>query len=87
MKRALRNTSRQAPLTPRIPEPAPAPTAPTVAANIRIEKILFDMYMAEKDRADWAMERYRNSEKRFDQFRLKGFVRGVAKNFRPREAK
>ena len=74
MKRSLRNTSRQAPLTPTIPEP---PTRQAEAATIYRELLWW------RDRAK-AMERaYHAEQKRFTKFRAKGIARGIAKRLTP----
>lgn len=74
MKRALRNTSRQAPLTPTIPEP---PTPQSEAATIYRELLWW------RDRAK-AMERaYHAEQKRFTKFRSKGIARAIAKQMVP----
>jgi hypothetical protein len=83
MKRALRNTSRQAPLTPTIPEPSSLPEHPNVAPDLRVEEFLFQSYLREKSRADWAHKRYLDIEEKFEKFRRNHMLRGLGRKMTP----
>lgn len=63
--------------------PAPEPST-------RIEKVLFEMYMFERDRADAngrlyheAVKKCRKEQDRFTRYRAKGLARGIAKKLTP----
>lgn len=79
-----RNLATQPPLTPTIPASTRLRT-PTTAPqpDLKVEEILFEAYIRQKEIADWAMERYRESEKRFTAFRAKGLARGISKKLKP----
>jgi hypothetical protein len=86
MKRQLRrNFATLPPFTPMPPEPSCANSAeqPAVAPDLKVESVLFAAYVRQKEIAEWAMERYRNSEKRFTLFRAKGLARGISKKLKP----
>ncbi|MFL6307515.1 MAG: hypothetical protein ACJ72H_28625 [Candidatus Sulfotelmatobacter sp.] len=92
MKRSLRNTSRQTPLTPMPPEPSSPPTGEhaAVVPDQRAERILFQLYLEQKQLAEhWQVkfqfvkDKLRAEQNRFTKYRAKGLARGIAKQFRP----
>ncbi len=81
-KKAIHGNGADA-LTPMSLASAPTP-------NTRIEKILFEMYMFEKDRADAMARLYHDAERklraeqtRFTIYRARGIARGIAKRLTP----
>lgn len=82
MKRALRNLSKLAPLTPRIPAPTPV-SRPTVVPDTRVESVLFGLMMGERARADFFEAKYRAESRKFTAYRSKGIARGIAKQMTP----
>jgi hypothetical protein len=82
MKRNHRvNNATLPPLTPQIPAPTPV-SRPTVAPDTRIEKILFEMYLFEKDRADASTRLYheevkkkRKVEELFKRYKMRGLAK------------
>jgi hypothetical protein len=66
-----------------IPAPIPNPATPASQPDLRVEEILFAAYMRQKEIAEWAMQRYRDSEARFTLFRAKGLARGMSKKLKP----
>jgi hypothetical protein len=91
MKRSLRNTSRQAPLTPSIPAARPSPVMqPSPADWSGDATVIYQELLWWRQRAK-AMERayheavrkYNTEQDRFTRYRAKGLARGIAKRFTP----
>jgi hypothetical protein len=81
--RKLRNNSPLPPYTPAIPEPVdPGSVRPTVAADLRVEEIIFKSYLFEKDRADASTRLYheqvrktRKVEELFKRYKMRGLAK------------
>ena len=82
MKRNHRvNNATLPPLTPTIP--ALTPTRPTVTPDTRVESFLWNLYLEQKSRADWAHRRFEAIEKKFSTYRARRVARGLAGNLKP----
>ncbi len=78
MIRKLRNSSRQAPLTPRF-DYAKAPTAPAPTPDLKVEAALYAALQFERARNAALTKQIKNLERAFTDFRAKGVARGISK--------
>jgi hypothetical protein len=87
MRREQRNTSKLQAITPMPPEPSDGklPSRPAVTPDTRVESFLWNLYLEQKSRADWAHKRYLDIEKKFETYRRNKVLSVFKKHLKPGE--